>query len=173
MLPLPWRRTLTAPVPHCGITATDDESRVCGMDAQLFRVLNLRLDGIVAEVGAHADHRRDAEHCTPEARARGLTASIRFSPGGGGAADHAIPAQGLPDFLHGEHVRQGVSAGGLFVSMLRTDPLFGYGTERMRQKLFVAALGVLVSTSTPTESARLVVCGTQLTGARLNVRSSA
>ena len=26
------------------------------MDTQLFRVLNLRLDGIVAEIGAHADH---------------------------------------------------------------------------------------------------------------------
>jgi len=48
-----------------------------------------------------------------------------------------------------------------------------HGTERMRQKLFVVATGVLVSTSTPTESARLVICGTQLAEIRLNVRSSA
>ena len=43
----------------------------------------------------------------------------------------------------------------------------------MRQKLFVVASGVLVSTNTPTEAARLVVCGTQLVETRLNVRSSA
>jgi hypothetical protein len=35
------------------VATADDEP---GVDAQLFRVLNLRLDGIAAEVGAHANH---------------------------------------------------------------------------------------------------------------------
>ena len=42
-----------------------------------------------------------------------------------------------------------------------------HGTERMRQKLFVAGLGVLVKTSAPKELAGLVACGIQLGGARL------
>jgi len=34
----------------------------------------------------------------------------------------------------------------------------GYGTERMRQKLFVPEFGVLVNTTTPAASAGLVTC---------------
>ena len=48
-----------------------------------------------------------------------------------------------------------------------------YGTERMRQKLFVVRSGVLVDTSVPFASAGLVTTGTQLAGIRLTERSSA
>jgi len=39
-----------------------------------------------------------------------------------------------------------------------------YGTERMRQKLFVVGLAKLVKISNPLKPAELVICGTQLTG---------
>jgi hypothetical protein len=61
----------------------------------------------------------------------------------------------------------------LFPPRLRLLHAHGYGTERMRQKLFVAGLGVLVKTSAPKELAGLVACGSQLAGARVKVRSSA
>ena len=48
-----------------------------------------------------------------------------------------------------------------------------YGTERMRQKLFVVVSGVLVNTSTPNEPAVFVNCGTQLAGDKQLERSSA
>ena len=51
-----WRRTLTAPVPLCGIATADDQSRDCGVDAQLFRVGNLRLERRGAEIGIHTHH---------------------------------------------------------------------------------------------------------------------
>jgi hypothetical protein len=55
----PWcRRRLTAPVPHGGIAAADDQSRDCGMDAQLFRIGNLRLERRRAEIRIHAHHVR-------------------------------------------------------------------------------------------------------------------
>jgi RNA polymerase sigma factor (sigma-70 family) len=50
-----WRRTLTAPVPLCGIAPADDQHRV---DAQLFRVGNLRLERRCAEIRIHAHHVR-------------------------------------------------------------------------------------------------------------------
>ena len=53
------------------------------------------------------------------------------------------------------------------------EAMNGYGTERMRQKLFVVGSGVLVNTSTPPAPAGLVTCGTQLAGARLKEQSSA
>ena len=49
----------------------------------------------------------------------------------------------------------------------------GYGTERMRQKLFVVGSGVLVNTSTPPAPAELVAWGTQSVGNRLKERSKA
>ena len=54
-----------------------------------------------------------------------------------------------------------------------TRPAIYYGTERMRQKLFVVVTGALVNTHAPTLSAWLVNCGTQLADTRLNVRSIA
>ena len=48
-----------------------------------------------------------------------------------------------------------------------------YGTERMRQKLFVVEFGVLVNTKFPFASAGFVTCGIQLAGDRLKERSSA
>jgi hypothetical protein len=48
-----------------------------------------------------------------------------------------------------------------------------HGTERMRQKLFVAKTGTLVNTSAPNEPAGLVACGIQLAGDRLPDQSSA
>jgi hypothetical protein len=48
-----------------------------------------------------------------------------------------------------------------------------YGTERMRQKLFVVEFAVLVNTKFPFAAAGLVTCGIQLGGARLEERSKA
>ena len=42
-----------------------------------------------------------------------------------------------------------------------------YGTERMRQKLFVVVFGVFVNVSGPNEPAGLVACGSQLGGDKL------
>jgi len=50
--------------------------------------------------------------------------------------------------------------------------LIGYGTERMRQKLFVAGSGALVKIRFPKASARLVACGIQLAGDRLTELSN-
>src|SRR5665213_2538464 len=48
-----------------------------------------------------------------------------------------------------------------------------YGTDRLRQKLFAVASGVLVNSSFSQEPAGLVGCGIQLGGDRLLERSSA
>ena len=48
-----------------------------------------------------------------------------------------------------------------------------YGTGRTRQKLLVVMLGVLVRTRRPPAPAGLVASGTQLTGERVKLRSSA
>lgn len=47
------------------------------------------------------------------------------------------------------------------------------GTERIRQKLLVAAFGVLVNTSTPPTPVELVASGIQSAGDGLNVESNA
>jgi len=53
------------------------------------------------------------------------------------------------------------------------EAMDGYGTERMRQKLFVVGSGVLVNTTMHHGPAGLLACGTQLGGAKLNVGCNA
>jgi len=68
--------------------------------------------------------------------------------------------------------RSGKRTGEVAAPLTQPVPLH-YGTERMRQKLLVLATGVLVKRSVPLSTARLVICGIQSAGARVNDRSSA
>ena len=57
--------------------------------------------------------------------------------------------------------------------LVALDSTRRYGTERMRQKLFVVASGMLVNISTRAAPAELVACGIQLGDDKLVERSNA